>query len=240
MRWLAVCRSRSKWGENVFCGGKLSIAGIKCALWWKIVPGPNLPSHHTKANLQIHEIHKKYRPRAVNVRRKPIKNFDFFSKVCYNIYRKWERKSKKSSLWSPEATGSPLKGTEKTLTFFQKYAIIYIENERRDICKFRHLPCAAVIEEWIVLIAQTMLPKERRSNLLAHGSDGLQPAPTIRLETISARSPVITTASKIAAERWLGQRPDDWLILRRNEEKEFDFFWKVWYNIYREWERKCG
>ena len=102
-----------------------------------------------------------------------------------NSRKKWERKSKKSSLWSPEATGSSLKGTEKDLTFSEKYAIIYIENERRDTCKFRHLPCAAVIEEWIVLIAQTMLPKERRSDLLAHGINGLQPAPTIRPETLA-------------------------------------------------------
>ena len=71
----------------------------------------------------------------------------------------------KSNLLSPEATGSSLKGTEKDLTFSEKYVIIYIENERRDNCEFRHLFCAAVIEERIVLIAQTMLPKERRSTL---------------------------------------------------------------------------
>ena len=54
----------------------------------------------------------------------------------------------KSNLLSPEATDSPLRETEKDLTFSEKYAIIYIENERRKItANFRHLPCAAVIEE---------------------------------------------------------------------------------------------
>ena len=37
----------------------------------------------------------------------------------------------KNNLLSPEATGSSLKGTEKDLTFSEKYAIIYIKNERR-------------------------------------------------------------------------------------------------------------
>lgn len=76
----------------------------------------------------------------------------------------------KNSLLSPEATGSSLRGTEKDLTFSEKYAIIYIENERRDNCKFRYLSCAAVIEELMVLIAQTMLPKRAQKHLGAYAA----------------------------------------------------------------------